>query len=247
MQSTRTCTVEGCERPYRCKGMCDLHYGRMRSTGSTDLLPREPRPRKSPSGCSFEGCSRRAHARSYCNGHYRQWKCGIPLHELASANRGLTTVQRIDAYSATEGDCQVWTGYRDALGYGRITLTEDGGKRTRLVHRLNFTIRVGPIPRGMDIDHMCHNPSCIKPSHLQVVDRRRNAENRAGAQRNSRSGVRGVTWHRYTNSWRAQVHSNGKYYYVGCFASVAEAEAAVIAKRNELMSNNLVDRGVQLQ
>jgi hypothetical protein len=32
----RTCSVEGCESPYRCKGYCNMHYKRLRSYGSLD-------------------------------------------------------------------------------------------------------------------------------------------------------------------------------------------------------------------
>lgn len=56
------------------------------------------------------------------------------------------------------------------------------------------------------------------------------------------SGVRGVRWHKPTRKWRARIKRNGESIHVGLFATVAEAEAAVIAKRNEL--HNGADRAV---
>lgn len=31
--SEPTCTIDGCDRPYRCKGLCSLHYDRLRRHG----------------------------------------------------------------------------------------------------------------------------------------------------------------------------------------------------------------------
>jgi hypothetical protein len=50
------------------------------------------------------------------------------------------------------------------------------------------------------------------------------------------SDVRGVYPSR--GRWRAQVVHNGKVFRVGTFGTIAEAEAAVIAKRNELYGHN---------
>jgi len=33
----RTCTIEDCEREFQAHGWCDLHYRRMKRTGTTDL------------------------------------------------------------------------------------------------------------------------------------------------------------------------------------------------------------------
>ena len=43
-----------------------------------------------------------------------------------------------------------------------------------LSHRVTYTICYGPIPFGMVIDHMCRNPRCINPRHLQAVTQREN-------------------------------------------------------------------------
>ena len=62
-----------------------------------------------------------------------------------------------------------------------------------------------------------------------------------GAQ--SASGVRGVHFRNdLRKPWVAVVTHNGKAVRVGSFNSVEEAEAAVIAKRNELFTHNDLDR-----
>ena len=48
-QATKTCSVEGCSRPHRCRGLCGMHYSRTRKMGNpggdevTVLAPGEPR------------------------------------------------------------------------------------------------------------------------------------------------------------------------------------------------------------
>ena len=102
----------------------------------------------------------------------------------------------------------------------------------------------GPIQASMEIDHRCHNRGCVNPEHLQAVTHKQNQENRTGAQENNTScGIRGVTWDPKNKMWRARAGHNGKNYDGGRFRTLYEAEAAAIALRNSLHSNNLGDLG----
>jgi hypothetical protein len=94
----------------------------------------------------------------------------------------------------------------------------------------------------MVIDHTCHNRRCVNPDHLRTVTHKQNQENRSGAQPNSTSGVRGVTWMSREKRWVSQVSHNGKQYVGGYFKTIAEAEASVIALRNKLFTHNDMDR-----
>jgi hypothetical protein len=67
------------------------------------------------------------------------------------------------------GECWLWTAYTDPLGYGRFAVRPDGKRRTLLAHRFAYEQVVGPIPRGLTIDHLCRNPSCVNPKHLEPV------------------------------------------------------------------------------
>lgn len=62
--------------------------------------------------------------------------------------------------------CHVWSRSKNPLGYGRV-----GG---RLAHRLTYEAAKGPIPRGLVLDHLCRNPSCCNPDHLEPVTQREN-------------------------------------------------------------------------
>ncbi|MGH3536358.1 MAG: HNH endonuclease signature motif containing protein [Pseudonocardiaceae bacterium] len=41
-------------------------------------------------------------------------------------------------------------------------------------HRVAYEWLVGPIPEGLDLDHLCRNRPCVNPEHLEPVSRRVN-------------------------------------------------------------------------
>lgn len=69
-----------------------------------------------------------------------------------------------------QGDCWVWTGFK-FKGYGRLSLK---GFTTEKAHRILYEFFKGPIPKGLETDHLCLNPSCVNPDHLEPVTRAEN-------------------------------------------------------------------------
>lgn len=67
--------------------------------------------------------------------------------------------------------CVQWTGYIQPLGYGRGV--KRGGK-TLLAHRAVWEHFHGPVPAGLELDHLCRNRRCVNPAHLEVVTREQN-------------------------------------------------------------------------
>ena len=82
--------------------------------------------------------------------------------------------------------CVPWPGNRSPEGYGRVMV--DGA--VKYVHRLTYQLHVGPIPRGWEIDHVCHGAAlargecaagpcehraCRQPAHLEAVTSRENS------------------------------------------------------------------------
>ena len=66
---------------------------------------------------------------------------------------------------ATFNDCIEWSGYKDRDGYGTYYVD----KKTQRAHRYFYEKKYGKIPKGLIIDHLCNNPSCINTEHMQVV------------------------------------------------------------------------------
>lgn len=76
----------------------------------------------------------------------------------------------------TPHGCWEWSGSRGHWGHGFVTRR---GRRLP-VHRYVWTLLVGAIPDGLEIDHLCRNPPCCNPAHLEPVT---HAENmRRGVQ-----------------------------------------------------------------
>lgn len=139
------------------------------------------------------------------------------------------------------GECWLWTAAGDSHGYGQMRVGTKPGKLWP-AHRLSWALANGPIPEGQFIDHLCFSHRCVRPSHLRLATNKQNHENRPGAQANSSTGIRGVCWSKAARKWRARVKHFGVEHHVGLFESIEDAEAAVIAKRNELYTHNSLDR-----
>lgn len=61
--------------------------------------------------------------------------------------------------------CWIWTGATHPFGHGHIKV--DG--EVKNAHRVSYEIAYGPIPDGLHIDHLCRNPGCVRPDHLEPV------------------------------------------------------------------------------
>lgn len=175
--------------------------------------------------CSIEGCGRDHSARGWCSAHYRRWRRhGDPEAYACYPD----AAQAFNAYTRQDGECIIWTGARNAQGYGVM-----GGraKGSRLAHRYAWTVEHGPIPDGLFVDHVCHNPACVKIDHLRLATIAQNTMNRGGAQANHTStGIRNV----YPNHDRYMVRVHGKY--GGTYDTIAQASRVAEMMRQQAFS-----------
>lgn len=65
--------------------------------------------------------------------------------------------------------CWLWTGTKP-YGYGSFkTLEPSGAYRSWQSHRYAFELLVGPVPDGLQLDHLCRVKACVNPAHLEPV------------------------------------------------------------------------------
>ena len=69
----------------------------------------------------------------------------------------------------TTDGCWIWMGWVSPLGYGTCSYKDV----TWGVHRAFYDALVGPIT-APSLDHLCRNPSCVNPAHLEAVTMRVN-------------------------------------------------------------------------
>ncbi len=81
----------------------------------------------------------------------------------------------VPEYAPHLGRCWLWTGALNVpvpLGYGQFS----ADRRSRRAHRWSYEHFVGPIPEGLEIDHLCRVRHCVNPSHLEPVTRSENMQ-----------------------------------------------------------------------
>lgn len=81
--------------------------------------------------------------------------------------------QKVEAPACSRSgrdSCWEWSGSKMPTGYGSFYL--DGASTT--AHRAAYILCVGPIPSKHVVDHLCRNPGCVNPDHLEAVTNREN-------------------------------------------------------------------------
>lgn len=183
--------------------------------------------------CSFPDCGRPNVARQLCDGHYWQHRQGRelkPLRRRVSNSASLT--ERLAAASRpTAGGCIEWTGSRSKAGYGTMTV----GGRKDFAHRVAYVDTYGPIEGGMVVNHICGNPPCINPDHLEQVTVAQNSQFRVAAY--SKTGVRGVA-KLPSGRYSATAYADGIHHYLGSFDTIEQAERGAVEGRRRLGFHN---------
>jgi len=111
----------------------------------------------------------------------------------------------------SEAGCWLWDASRNSKGYGRFGV----GNVTRYAHRLAYELIVGPIPCGLEIDHLCRTPGCVNPAHLEAVTHRENVLRGTGASAANAKKVRCVNGHAFAGD-NVRINTDGERVCVAC-------------------------------
>ncbi|CDQ22586.1 HNH endonuclease [Halobacillus karajensis] len=90
-------------------------------------------------------------------------------------------------------------------------------------------------PEGKEVDHINHDTLDNSKGNLRVVTHAENQQNKKGAYKNSKSGVRGVFWNRSNRKWETQIRVNSKKIYLGKYHDLEKAKKVVEDARKKYM------------
>ena len=174
-----TCSVPGCAKPVRTKGMCATHYNRT-------LPNRHPMQRIPCAQCGAELVKQRTKRLSFCDYACRDaylranrmgaWSGAVSraAHARVSGSPLVAALDDGDAVAffvalrarctVTASECWEWP-QRDGSGY---PLWPVRGSKFR-VHRLVLEVKHGRPLGQQAAHHRCANTQCVNPEHLQPV------------------------------------------------------------------------------
>lgn len=136
--------------------------------------------------------------------------------------------ERFWAKVEKDGDdgCWRWLAHRTRSGYGAFNpLSSENPVRA---HRYAYELLIGPIPEGLQLDHLCRVRECVNPRHLEPVTAGENIRRGGNGNRSKTACPQG---HRYTEA-------NTYFYKKGrvCRTCVADlARKARVRKRGLLV------------
>lgn len=96
-------------------------------------------------------------------GHYKRYRPNAPAG-LVPFEPGRAVGHVVDPISG----CWHFTGKKTAKGYGQIHMGP-GRSSVQIAHRVYYERAKGPIPAGLQIDHLCKHTFCVNPDHLEPV------------------------------------------------------------------------------
>lgn len=169
-----TCSVDECDRKVVARGWCHKHWSRWKRHGDPAKTLRRP-----PGPCLIDGCDEEGNeGHGWCTKHYRRfWRHGDPL---ATSRIVGDDEARFWSYVDTNGPlpesrpdlgpCHLWIGNLSPDGYAVMQMNGGTGYMARWIYEREC----GPIPDGLEPDHLCRVRHCVNTDHLEPVTHQEN-------------------------------------------------------------------------
>ena len=113
-------------------------------------------------------------------------------------------------------------GYSSSKNYVSLSINSVQYK----MHRIIWVYHYGAIPNILQIDHIDGNRVNNIIENLRLATNSQNSSNKKRANRNSKSNILGVHWHKRDRRWHAHIRINYKTIHLGYFVSQEDAIAA---------------------
>jgi hypothetical protein len=127
--------------------------------------------------CAVDGCSRNRRSKGLCHKHYEHQRVhGTVAPKVIIGDDKARLLAKLDRHAPTLernvhlGPCWIFTGViNPQTGYGNFRYDRHAKNPGFIAHRAAYQLLVGPIPEGLQIDHLCRNRACCNPAHLEPV------------------------------------------------------------------------------
>ena len=106
--------------------------------------------------------------------------------------------------------------------YSLIHLKSNWIRKAFTIHRLVAIAFIDNLDKKKCVDHIDNNIQNNNLINLRWATKSQNSQNRSMSTRNT-SGVKGVSWNKNTNKWRADICINGKSIHLGSFLNKDDA------------------------
>lgn len=137
--------------------------------------------------CSVPGCTGNRYTRHLCGKHWARIRKYGDIDYVTPTDSRKQTVNNVRnnisaAYVVNaETGCWIWIRGKDSEGYGKLTARRASGKVGGvLAHKYIYENIHGPVSEGLELDHLCRNPSCVNPAHLEPVTHAENVRRGKG-------------------------------------------------------------------
>lgn len=131
---------------------------------------------------------------------------------------GKSFLQNVEIY---KHGCWLWLGGKNSYGYGQY---HKDGKRL-IAHRYSYERFNGPIPKDLQIDHLCRVRHCVNPEHLQAVSQKENLLRGYGLYAINARKTHCIHGHEFTPE-------NTRISY-GTHRNCRECDRAIVARKKE--------------